>query len=312
VIAGTLNHAGIPSPARRKWSKAAISYILRNRAYLGQSVARVWVRPKGGGPRRFDLTNPEAIVIDGAHEPLVDAATWEAAHSRDGSTGGSPAVLTGLLWIDGQRVAITHRRNGRPMYRPRLGVPGVGIAADEALELVWGGFVAQLRRPATLLELLEQSGDADRIAVAEAAVEVAERTRGRLENRLARLVDMCADGDLDRAAFRERHEATSRQLRATEESIRALRRQLAAVRDGHAGRQVLAVARLAAAAGKLSAQQRRAALVALVERIDATVIDRGEQARGKAGHYAKRAAPRWGLGDVYLRLRDAGGCAPLS
>lgn len=112
------------------------------------------------------------------------------------------------------------------------------------------------------------------------------------------------------AAYRTaEHEATG-ELRAAEGRASALRRQLAVVRDGHHERQVLAVARLATTA-KLNARAQRTALLALVERIDATVRDRGPQPRA-GGRWASRAEPRWGLDEVYLRLRVGGLAAPTS
>lgn len=311
-IARALNHDRIPAPrAAWGWSKTAVNCILRNRAYLGQAVARAWVRPKGGGRRYFDPLHPDAIVIDDAHAPLVDAATWEAAHARDFRRGGSPDMLTGLLYVNGSRYVIAHLRR-QVLYRPEAGVSGVGVLAEEAHRLVWDGYLAQIRRPAALLALLDRSVEPGRIEAAAEGVERAERTATRLRGRLARLVDMRADGEIDRAAFREQSDATGRQLRAAEEEARSLRRQLAAVRDGFAERRVLAAARLAAVAGKLSKKQKRAALDAVVERIDATILDRGAQTKGAAGRWMGRAEPRWSLGDVYLRLRVAGEGAPLT
>jgi hypothetical protein len=97
-IAGALNSEGVPTPRGRLWSQQSIKHILRREAYIGQLVIGKESRAK------FERLVTEAVVIDKAHEPIIDRRTWDrvqemfaerrTAHTRNGSEG---ARLGGLL-----------------------------------------------------------------------------------------------------------------------------------------------------------------------------------------------------------------------
>jgi len=302
-IARILTRDGVQRPDGENgpWGQTSVGFILRNPVYLGHAVGRGWQVSKVDGIRRFDPTNPRAIVVENAYEPIIDADLWERAHARDTRTGGRPSWLTGLLWIEGKRVVIGRRRGGHSIYRPAQGC-GPGVSAEEMGALVWAGFVAHLRQPRAILELLRHSGDPAALESIEGEVATADRIAAKLRTRRDGLVRALADGDIDRTEFKRQRDATEAELRAAEERASSLRRRLEIARNGSREREVLAVARLVAA-GKLNEAARRKALLAIVERIDATVADRGIQTKGDGGRYAKAIAPRWGIADIFLRLR---------
>jgi DNA invertase Pin-like site-specific DNA recombinase len=98
------------SQGSKTWSKAAVYNLLRNRTYLGELSY--------GRDRRF--------VNSSAHEPIVDAALWQAAQ-RSGvpalaparSGGNSPFLLTGIARCAACRYCLqaTRTSRGKRIYR---------------------------------------------------------------------------------------------------------------------------------------------------------------------------------------------------
>lgn len=83
-------------------SIGSVRHIIANRTYLGEV--------HGGG----------GLVRTGAHEPLVDVATFEAAQvagQAPGSSGRATGLLSGLLRCAGCRYAMKVSQNVRPEYR---------------------------------------------------------------------------------------------------------------------------------------------------------------------------------------------------
>jgi Recombinase len=97
--AGVLNRRGEPY-----WTHGAVAKIVRNPAYLGQARLGQFVK-------------------EGAHEPLVDPATWRAAQSAAGETtrGSEGALLAGVLLCTccGRRMTPS-LKDGRYRCRPRI------------------------------------------------------------------------------------------------------------------------------------------------------------------------------------------------
>jgi DNA invertase Pin-like site-specific DNA recombinase len=92
AIADWLTEQGVPTlRGAPNWTIATVSTIVRNRVYLGEA-------------RSGDL------VKLGAHEPLVDVETWEAANQRRGplrpSTGNAAGMLSGIIRCAGCSFAL--------------------------------------------------------------------------------------------------------------------------------------------------------------------------------------------------------------
>ena len=125
AIADRLNQEGIPSPKGRGWALSSIRTLLRNEVYLGRIVFnrrsmgkfhrianRREVERDGCGKRRLEWNAREDWLIhENAHEPLVDAVTFErarriakeradqsyAAGFLTGKAKVSPYLLSGLM-----------------------------------------------------------------------------------------------------------------------------------------------------------------------------------------------------------------------
>jgi len=134
AIAESLNGKGIPSPRARSgsksgggsWSIGTLWSILRNPIYTGAMVwnrrakgkfhrveaGRTTERPRSEFAKTHVSSERDWIVVPGAHEPLIDRETFEAAQRllkeravkhcpggvlRVGHVKNSPYLLTGLM-----------------------------------------------------------------------------------------------------------------------------------------------------------------------------------------------------------------------
>ncbi len=75
-IAKWLNSMGVKTHRGGAFENRTVEYILRNPAYIGK------LRWTPTGRTRRDFDNPDTIISDGTHEPLIDMETWEASQKR--------------------------------------------------------------------------------------------------------------------------------------------------------------------------------------------------------------------------------------
>ena len=75
-LAKWLNAAGVRTHRGGAFENRTVEYILRNPVYIG----KVRWTPTGKTRRSFD--NPDTIVADGTHEPIVGDDVWRAAQER--------------------------------------------------------------------------------------------------------------------------------------------------------------------------------------------------------------------------------------
>ena len=75
-IARWLNSMDVKTHRGTAFENRTVEYILRNPVYIGKLR---W-NPAGRTRRNYD--DPNIIVVDGKHQPLVDVDTWNAAQDR--------------------------------------------------------------------------------------------------------------------------------------------------------------------------------------------------------------------------------------
>jgi site-specific DNA recombinase len=169
-LGGFLTEQGVKtSQGSKTWSKEAVYNLLRNRTYLGELSY--------GRDRRF--------LNGSAHEPIVDAALWQAAQ-RSGvrtlapaRTEGSRFLLTGIARCAGCRYCLqaTTTSRGKRIYRcTRTRAGGIcpqptRVAAEPLERVAVSAFWA-------ITEDLEAEGrhdDSGEIAALEHELEQAER-----------------------------------------------------------------------------------------------------------------------------------------
>lgn len=75
-IARSLNARGVTTRRGTKMENRTIEYILRNPVYIGK------IRWNPAGRTRRDFDNPNIILAQGKHKPLISDELWEAAQER--------------------------------------------------------------------------------------------------------------------------------------------------------------------------------------------------------------------------------------
>lgn len=78
TIARWLNTQGVTTHRGSRFENRTVEYILRNPVYIGK------LRWTPTGRTRRDFDNPDTIVADGEHEPIVALEVFEAAQKRMG------------------------------------------------------------------------------------------------------------------------------------------------------------------------------------------------------------------------------------
>lgn len=76
AIAKWLNAQGVKTHRGNAFENRTIEYIVRNPVYIGK------LRWTPTGRTRRDFTNPDTLVVQGEHEPIIDDETYEAAQLR--------------------------------------------------------------------------------------------------------------------------------------------------------------------------------------------------------------------------------------
>lgn len=75
-IAKWLNSLGVRTHRGNPFENRTIEYIVRNPVYVGK------LRWTPTGRARRDYTNPDTLVVQGEHEPIIDQETFDAAQIR--------------------------------------------------------------------------------------------------------------------------------------------------------------------------------------------------------------------------------------
>lgn len=76
AIAKWLNSLGVRTHRGSAFENRTVEYILRNPVYIGK------LRWTPTGRTRRDFNNPDTLIVDAAHAPLVDMQTWDAVQER--------------------------------------------------------------------------------------------------------------------------------------------------------------------------------------------------------------------------------------
>lgn len=295
AIARTLNQEGIPTRRGSQWCKTAIVRMLQNPAYVGDHLSFAWRPCPNGRSFRFDPDNRSAVLVENAHEAIVDRNTWTTVARRAKPVRTSrPRFLTGLLWVNGSR-AVGDSCHETAYYRiPRGQRGGPWLEAKETDQRVWDAFV----EVATQREYLDAIAiQADRRAehanlAAALRAEEARATRGR--KRLEALLEMRADGEITKDQYVQQRDKTERDRIAAERAASQLR-SAASGDKGEALSQALAAVRLLVEGSRrLDPGQRRSVLSSVVRRVDIVATRRATpQHRGDGGRYGQRTMPRW-------------------
>ena len=76
TISVELNERGIKTKRGNKFENRNIEYILNNPVYIGK------IRWTPTGKTRRNYHNPDTVIINGHHEPIIDMETWNAVQEK--------------------------------------------------------------------------------------------------------------------------------------------------------------------------------------------------------------------------------------
>ena len=100
-IARWLNDLGVKTHRGSAFENRTVEYILRNPVYIGK------LRWNPAGRSRRNYNDPNILVVDGKHQPLVDADTWNSVQDRI------------------SQVKAIHKYHGRPLGSNKDWISGV-------------------------------------------------------------------------------------------------------------------------------------------------------------------------------------------
>lgn len=300
-----LDEQGSPPPRGRRWGKTTITRILNNPAYIGTHASNVWVAEPGSRNFRLDLNNPNAILVENAHEPIIERELWDAVHARPKPLRTSkPRMLTGLLWVNGVRHAGDMTR-GRHFYCARNNGRGEAWLNEDATDsAVWDSFVSLASTPEFVAKMIAGAREADPIEDVADQIRRQDARAAKLRKRLDRIVDMRADGEISKATFLRKTAETEEALEQTESALRDLRARSAITDASQADRVVRAVQTLIGGSDKLAPRQKRSILDSIVMRIDVKAVRSGEwrMTRGRGGRFEGKRGPRWVIAGISFQL----------
>ncbi len=239
-IAADLTRDGVATPTQRgtHWRASTIARMLHHHAYKGEAYA--W----NAQGKQMAVDRATAIRLpDGTIPPLVDPATWEAAHrilQRNKATAvrsakrPEAALLRGGYARCGQcglTMRVKHTPNGIPEYRCRR--------ADESLEsciqpsirahvvdtAVWSIVTAIVQDPRVIQQQLERTRandpTADDLAVIDRGIAEVQRQQAKLTQAIALL----EDGGAMRPLVERLETAAARMRQLEDERAQLLRRR---------------------------------------------------------------------------------------
>lgn len=304
AIATALNDEGAPSPRGGVWWKSSVVRILINPGYRGCHVTSGWSAEPGSRTFRFDPTRPDAIMVEDAHPAIVSEEVWAAAQAvKPAPRTAKPRMLTGMLTLNGERATGDSLRKEAYYRPPRGSRGGPWIPCETTDRAVWAAFVRAITEPSFMGHVLEE------IRAQQRAVPFAKQRKqlqarlSKLENRLSRLTDMRADGELGRAEYLDRSSATRNQIRGVQQELEALQFK-ARQGDGELVRKMFAAAKaLLASEWCLSSDEKRKVLVRTTREISLRARREPQpQRKDRAGRYQKVDRAPWRIESVTFDL----------
>ncbi len=259
---------------------------------------------RGDRSFRLDLDNPDAILKEHAHQPIIDRDTWDAVRARPRRPRtGTPRLLTGLLHLDGEPCAGDSDK-GRPVYRPASRRRGAAwLDADETDNQIWDAFTALATGPDLVQRLLDRARNDHRQQIVAMEIEHLQDQLGKLDRRLEGLTSMCADGDITREEFRVRSEKAKAEIETVRAELVSQRAQSVSFDGSHAARIVKAVQVLLAGRTRLTRDQKRRVLDSIVQKVEVSA-ERvgGDYRRDDRGRVLPGSVVSWALTKIEIRL----------
>lgn len=273
------------------WSRSTIRRILDNPIYLGVSFRSCWI--KKGKQFVFDQTNPNAIWVENAHEPIIERDLWDAAHRQIQSLRGQRHIavhmLTGLMVCPrcGNTFSVTSskknknactsyyycrsKRQGQDEFgnRSRNGKACLAkwLRVDDTDKIIWDAFIRLISSPEMVEQYLASTEAENRRARVSSEIVQIEESIRKLEAMMTRareklLTEILTDGEY----LKERNRLEN-QLQGSKKRLSAKQAELGSANKDAARKVMHNLALLKLAEKKLSRDQRSRLFHALVKRV---------------------------------------------
>ena len=239
LIAIRLNEMGLTTDLGNPFTRSTIAQMLRNPAYIGKvrwAQKVTTYRIENGVRVKSRVRNPEALLIDGLHDPIVDTDLWQQVQDMF-ATHEKPAVampgaivnpLAGIMvcGVCGHMMTYKPVRNRRGdtfacrTERCPTREAYVFAVEDAVLDILrsWVDRFEADRRSAPSTNDIER-------AARETALRQQLETRERLAGQFARLYDLLEQGLYTAEIYRERHAELTRRIAETDARIAELERR---------------------------------------------------------------------------------------
>lgn len=223
-IARWINSLGIKTHRGNPFENRTVEYILRNPVYIGK------LRWTPSGRTRRDFKNPDTIIADASHEPIVQTEAWEAAQKK----------------LD--LLKATHPYRSRPSYMLKDWLSGIVYCAGCGTTLIFqkphymvcNNFVkgrcrtsqhvpVKVLHEAVLTRLKKDMADVGSIRYtvqksAEGREELAglEAALSDLKRRQSRLLEAYLSGAVELAAYKEMNDTLTNSVSSLNDRIASL------------------------------------------------------------------------------------------
>lgn len=233
AIASHLTRIGVPTPHRAKsWSYMSVRRIIENVAYIGTLKYRTRKRV---GNHYFNRPESEWIVVENAHEPIIDEETWRMAQEKYNSSrvqphtklDFSPCELASLIVCAkcGHRMIRQYsiqkylKKNGEKStyHKEFLWCPTPGCTCVKYRD-VEGSIIDYLKNigefnTTRLKEMFEATYNSQKeVAVTADTSGLIEKRRAELKRRLRFICDKYEAGVYDDQMFQERKGEVEKEL----------------------------------------------------------------------------------------------------
>lgn len=235
AITNHINKVGFRTKRGNYFSVSTLKEILRNPVYIGK--IRYNVRQNWSEKRRRDI-NPNPILVDGTHEPIIDIETWNKVQNLLEASKGKPAriydgefPLTGILKCpvcgagmvisrttntlkDGTKRRLSYYACGNWKNKGTAACHSNSIRADKANEYVFAKLSELLTNDKLLRDLVEninstRKGQAD---PARKEIEKYAKEIDKISSKKKKTFEAYEDGIIDKNEFSIRfHELKNRE-----------------------------------------------------------------------------------------------------
>lgn len=237
-IARRLCEMGLKTDLGNEFTRSTVADILQNPAYVGkvQWNQRVTTyRIEDGVRKKRREKSPDALLVDGLHEPIVERALWDrvqamfAAHEKRPLNYEQPMrnSLAGLVFCSEcghtlyRKVASGWR--GISLACPTIGCPTcathLNVVEDAILEVL-AAWVRDFEADAPTARAAREA----EASVLSAAIRQQEEQRAKLQQQLGSLYDLLEQGVYSVELYRARHTDLTARLADADRALAQLRR----------------------------------------------------------------------------------------